>query len=333
VPVRLIIKKIVMKLSVIIPVYNSESTLKILVDTLLKVLDQYKIEIVLVNDGSKDKSEVICNELAIENKCVKFISLRKNRGEHNAVMCGLNYCTGDYVAIIDDDLQNPPNEIISLLNKAISYNYDVVYAKYERKRHSFFRNICSGINDRTTSFLIGKPKGLYLCSFKLLKKEIVDEIISYKGPFPYIDALILRCTDNIGTQTVLHADRKEGKSNYTLKKLISLYLNVFINFSYKPLRIVTFSGIIISFLSVLFTIFVLYEKIFLKNISPGWAFLALLLLFSIGVTFFVIGLLGEYIGKILMALNNTPQYTIKKQVNTETYTRSIIKADYDREAI
>ena len=166
-----------------------------------------------------------------------------------------------------------------------------------------------------------------------MKKEIVKEIIGYKGPFPYIDALILRCTDNLGTQTVLHADRKQGKSNYTLKKLISLYLNVFINFSYKPLRVVTFSGIVISIVSVLFAIFVLYEKVFLKNISPGWAFLSMLLLFSIGVTFFVIGLLGEYIGKILMALNNTPQYTIKKQVNTETYTRSIIKADYDREAI
>jgi polyisoprenyl-phosphate glycosyltransferase len=322
-----------MKLSVIIPVYNSESTLKTLVNTLLKVLNQYKVEIVLVNDGSKDNSEIICNDLAVENSSIKFISLRRNRGEHNAVMCGLNYCTGDYIAIIDDDLQNPPSEIISLLNKATTGDYDVVYAKYDQKRHSIFRNFCSTINDRSASFLVGKPKGLYLCSFKLMKKEIVGEIISYKGPFPYIDALILRCTDNIGTQTVLHSDRKEGKSNYTFKKLISLYLNVFINFSYKPLRIVTFSGIIISIASFLFAIFVLYEKIFMKNVSPGWAFLALLLLFSIGVTFIVIGLLGEYIGKILMALNNTPQYTIKKQVNTEAYTRTIIKGSYDREAI
>ena len=322
-----------MKLSVIIPVYNSEDTLKDLVNTLLKVLSQYKLEIVLINDGSRDKSEIICNDLAIENSCVKFISLRKNRGEHNAVICGLNYCTGDYIAIIDDDLQNPPSEIISLLDKAIIDDYDVVYAKYEQKRHSFFRNICSAVNDWSACFLIGKPKGLYLCSFKLLKKEIAAEIISYKGPFPYIDALILRCTDNIGTQTVIHADRMLGKSNYTLKKLVSLYLNIFINFSYKPLRVVTFSGIIISILSVLFAIFVLYERIFMNNISPGWAFLALLMLFSIGVTFIVIGLLGEYIGKILMALNNTPQYTIKKQVNTENYTRTIIKADYDREAV
>ncbi|RZK47991.1 MAG: glycosyltransferase [Pedobacter sp.] len=322
-----------MKISVIIPVYNCENTLRPLISTLIKVLGKYQLEIVLVNDGSKDRSELICAELAKELSFIKFISLRKNRGEHNAVICGLNYCTGDYAAIIDDDFQNPPSEIISLLNKAIQYNYDVVYAKYEQKHHSFFRNLGSALNDWTTRYLIEKPKGLYLCSFKLIKKELVNEIIAYKGPFPYIDALILRCTDNIGTQTVKHADRKEGKSNYTLRKLISLYLNIFINFSYKPLRVVTFSGIIISFFSVLFAIFVLYEKLFLKNVSPGWAFLSLLLLFSIGVTFFVIGLLGEYIGKILMALNNTPQYTIKKQVNTETYTKSITKEQYDRETI
>jgi glycosyltransferase involved in cell wall biosynthesis len=322
-----------MKISVIIPVYNSEATLRSLVTTLLQELNQVELEIVLVNDASKDKSEVICNELANENSCVKFISLRKNRGEHNAVICGLNYCTGDYVAIIDDDFQTPPSEIISLLNKAIIYDYDVVYAKYKQKRHSFFRNIGSNINDWSVNFLIGKPKGLYLCSFKLLKKEVVAEIISYKGPFPYIDALVLRCTDNIGTQLVLHAERVQGKSNYTIKKLLSLYLNIFLNFSHKPLRIVTISGIIISVVSVLVSGFVLYEKTFISNTPPGWAFLSLLLLFSFGVIFFVIGLLGEYIGKIIMTLNNTPQFTIKKSVNTESYTNTIVNVDYDREAV
>ena len=322
-----------MKISVIIPVYNSEATLGSLVNTLLQVLHQYELEVVLVNDASKDKSEVICDNLSKENRCVKFISLRKNRGEHNAVICGLNYCTGDYVAIIDDDFQNPPSEIISLLNKAIIHNYDVVYAKYKQKRHSFFRNIGSAVNDWSVGFLIGKPKGLYLCSFKLLKNEVVSEIISYKGPFPYIDALILRCTDNIGTQTVLHADRVQGKSNYTIRKLISVFLNILLNFSHKPLRIVAISGIMISLISVLLFIFVLYEKIFVSDTPPGWAFLSLLLLFSTGVTFFVIGLLGEYIGKILMTLNNTPQYTIKRQVNTESYTKTIVNADYDREAV
>lgn len=320
-----------MKLSVVIPVYNSEVSIHTLVYSLLNVLKQYDLEIILVNDASKDRSELICENLAKENSRVKFISLRKNRGEHNAVICGLNYCTGNYVAIIDDDLQNPPSEIIALLNKARKGNLDVVYAKYEIKQHSFFRNLVSKINNFFATYLINKPPGLYLSSFKIINRDIVEEIISYKGPFPYIDALILRCTSNIGTETVLHENRKHGKSNYTLKKLLSLYLNIFINFSYRPLRVVTISGFIISILSFLTSIFIIYEKLFLHNVTPGWTFLSILLLFSIGLTFVVIGLLGEYIGKILMSLNNSPQFTIKKKINVEEkYIEKIISAEYDR---
>ena len=153
-----------MRLSVVIPVYNSESTIAKLVYTLLKVLDSYDCEIVLVNDASRDNSEAVCETLAERHYQVKFISLRKNRGEHNAVMCGLNYCTGDYVAIIDDDLQNPPSEIIILLNKAISGDYDVVYARYQVKQHSFFRNAGSWLSNCCATYLLDKEKSLYLSS-------------------------------------------------------------------------------------------------------------------------------------------------------------------------
>lgn len=319
-----------MKLSVVIPVFNSEDTIYALVSSLLNILKQYDIEIVLVNDASKDRSEFICESIAKEDSRVKFISLRKNSGEHNAVICGLNFCTGSYVAIIDDDLQNPPSEIITLLNKARRYNHDVVYARYEIKQHSLFRNLCSLLNSFFANYLINKPSGLYLSSFKVINKEMVREIISYKGPFPYIDALILRCTDNIGSEIVSHENRKHGKSNYTLKKLIALYLNMFINFSYKPLRLVTICGFIISIFSWMMSGYIIYEKLFLKNISPGWTFISTLLLFSIGLTFVVIGLLGEYIGRILMSLNNTPQYTIKKQINTSILSEKITSAEYDR---
>lgn len=320
-----------MKLSVVIPVYNSECTILTLVHKLIKVLKQFDLEIVLVNDGSKDKSEYICEAIAKEDSRVKFISLRKNRGEHNAVICGLNFCSGDYVAIIDDDLQNPPAEIIKLLNKARKNNLDVVYAKYEVKQHSLFRNLCSKLNDIAATHLLNKPSGLYLCSFKLINRAVVNEIISYKGPFPYIDALILRCTDNIDSENVLHENREHGKSNYTLKKLVSLYLNMFINFSYKPLRFVTISGFFISVISFLLSGVMIYEKLFLRNITPGWTSIFVLLLFSIGLTFIVIGLLGEYIGKILMSLNNSPQFTVKKKMNVEEekYAEKIVTV-YDR---
>jgi undecaprenyl-phosphate 4-deoxy-4-formamido-L-arabinose transferase len=329
-----------MKLSVVIPVYNSEGTIMVLVNTLLKVLSEYEIEIVLVNDASKDKSEFVCETIAASDHRVKFISLRRNSGEHNTVMCGLNHCTGDYIAIVDDDLQNPPSEIITLVNKAISGKHDVVYAKYGVKQHSVFRNFCSYINNVFAFYLLNKPKGLYLSSFKVFSKEILKEVIAYKGPFPYIDALILRVTDNIGSEEVLHESRKNGKSNYTLKKLLSLYLNVFINYSNRPLRLVTIAGIIISILSAVLSASIVYEKIFLNDITPGWSFLAVLLLFSIGATFIVIGLLGEYIGKIIMSLNNTPQFVIKKTINTqateETNRKPInimYKEEYDRESV
>lgn len=322
-----------MKLSIVIPVYNSENTIEPLVAQLFDVLRQYNLEVVLVNDSSKDASEIICEKLAVNNKKIKFISLRKNSGEHNAVMCGLNFCTGDYVAIIDDDFQNPPSQIITLLNAAVWGCYDVVYAKYEEKKHSIVRNFYSKVNNIFAAHLIGKPKDLYLCSFKIIKKELVDEIIKYRGPFPYIDALILRATDNIGSETVMHESRTNGQSNYTFRKLMSLYLNCFINFSYKPLRFITIAGFLISLLSFIMAGDFIYEKFFgsNNNIVPGWTFLAVLLLFAIGITFIAIGLLGEYIGKILMALNAAPQFVIKKAVNTQSVHEKVIIKEYDWE--
>jgi undecaprenyl-phosphate 4-deoxy-4-formamido-L-arabinose transferase len=323
-----------MKLSVVIPVYNSQETIQTLVNALFDVLHPYNLEIVLVNDASKDDSETICEWLAKENSRIKFISLRKNSGEHNAVICGLNYCTGDYIAVIDDDLQNPPSEIVTLLNKAIADNLDIVYAKYEIKKHSFLRNFCSWITNTFAVYLLNKPRGLYLSSFKVMRKEIAKEIISYKGPFPYIDALVLRCTDNIGTQKVLHESRKNGKSNYNLRKLFSLYLNMFINFSNKPLRLITISGIIISVISFFVTIYVLFERMVIHDTPPGWSFLAILLLFLIGLTFVVIGVLGEYVGKILMSLTNTPQYVVKKKMNTAIFSNEpIISEEYDKQPV
>jgi undecaprenyl-phosphate 4-deoxy-4-formamido-L-arabinose transferase len=285
------------QLSVVIPVYNGEDSIKLLVDKLEQDLSGLEFEIVLVNDCSKDQSERICASLAAIYCNVTFISLRKNCGEHNTVLCGLAHCKGQYAAIIDDDLQNPPSEIIKLLNKAISNNYDVVYARYAKKQHNFFRNLGSKAHNYLATHLLGKPKSLYLCSFKLISRDIIPSIVSYKGPYPYLDALILKCTDSIGTELVEHHSRQHGKSNYTLKKLISLYLNTVINYSTKPLRFVTTAGFVICMA---------------HDVPVGWSFLAILSLFMLGLTFSAIGLMGEYIGKILMSLNNTPQFVIKK---------------------
>lgn len=302
-----------MKISVCIPVYNGALTIERLVKKIKEELKDYNIEIVMVNDGSKDNSEEICTKLAENDKDVKFISLRKNFGEHNAVMCALNYATGDYVVIIDDDFQNPPKEIIKLVEEA-KKGYDVVYSKYKEKKHSIFRNLGSKFNDIVATFLLKKPKNLYLSSFKLITREIVNEIIKYKGPFPYIDGLILRVTNNISSVYVEHHKSERERSNYTLGKLFSLWLNMFVNFSIVPLRIVLFTGIIISILCAILGFSFVIEKILHPEVSRGWASLIVSILFLGGVQMIFLGIMGEYIGKQYLDSNGTPQWTVKKEI-------------------
>lgn len=301
-----------MKLSICIPVYNGAETIADLVDSVFANLKKYKVEIVMVNDGSADNSEMVCEKIVKKRKNVKFISLRKNFGEHNAVMCSLNYATGDYMAIIDDDFQNSPEEIMKLVEEA-KKGYDVVYSKYMVKKHHWFRNLGSKFNDLVATWLLSKPKNLYLSSFKVINREIKNEIIKYKGPFPYIDGLILRATNNISSVYVRHDSRKVGKSNYTLAKLVSLWLNMFINFSIKPMRIFTFLGFGISFVSFILAILIFIDKILHPETQAGWASLGVSILFFSGIQLVFLGLIGEYIGKQYLDQNKTPQYTVKKE--------------------
>ena len=300
-----------MKLSICIPVYNGADTIIPLLENLDKVFSEIEKEVVLVNDGSSDNSAEVCKMLLKKYSYVKFINLRKNSGEHNAVMCALNYCTGDYAAIIDDDLQNPPEEIFKLLEE-IQKGYDVVYAKYHVKRHHWFRNFGSKVNDIFATWLIGKPKDLYLCSFKMINRAMIDELKKYKGPFPYIDGLLLRATSNISTVYVEHKARMQGKSNYTLGKLLNLWLSMFINFSIKPMRFITVTGILISALSLVLAIVFIVEKILQPTTVPGWTTLIVLILFFGGLQSTFLGIIGEYIGKNYLDQNGTPQWVVKE---------------------
>ncbi|PZM82056.1 MAG: glycosyltransferase [Candidatus Margulisiibacteriota bacterium] len=303
-----------MKISICIPVYNGSETIVQLVAEVIDRLGSDLFEIILVNDGSKDNSEFVCTQLANSNKLVKFISLRKNFGEHNAVMCALNYVAGDCAVIIDDDFQNPPDEIMKLVIEA-SNGYDVVYSYYEKKKHHWFRNLGSAFNDYVATQLIGKPRDLYLSSFKLISRDVVTEIIKYKGPFPYIDGLLLRATNNIGKVMVNHFSRREGVSNYTLSKLASLWLNMFINFSIKPLRLFIGFGMLVALLSFILLVNVVFEKIQNPGMPLGWASTTVLILFFSGVQIVFMGLIGEYIGKSYLDQNNTPQWVIKNKIN------------------
>ena len=236
------------KTSIVIPVYNGTLSIARLVDELIaQISPVFHIEIVLVNDCSPDNSEEVCIDITKKYlDYVSFYSLAMNVGEHNTVMAGLNKATGDYAIIIDDDFQNPVSEVKKVISYMSSHDFDVVYTWYKVKKHSFFRNMGSLFNDRIANMMLKKPRNLYLSSFKIINRFLIDEVIKYNLPYPYIDGLILRSTSNIGRVEVIHNIRERGKSNYNLHKLISLWMNMFTNFSILPLRISIFIGFIFS---------------------------------------------------------------------------------------
>ncbi|QDK78207.1 glycosyltransferase family 2 protein [Spirosoma sp. KCTC 42546] len=306
-----------MNLSVVIPVYNSERTIGPLVERLQTCLTGRSFEIVLVNDGSADHSEAVCLQLESEFSTVQFIALRRNFGEFNAVLCGLNHTSGDYVVIIDDDFQNPPEAILTLINHAETGQYDVVYSRYAQKQHHWFRNLGSWLVNTLTTYSIGKPRDLYLSSFKLIRREVVEEIIRYRGPYPYIDGLIFRVTRTVGSVEVPHNSRAEGRSNYTVRKLIGLVLNVFIGYSLWPIRVFTILGAGLFGLGLLIGILLIIGWLTGLFFSPGWGIVLWAIGTGLGLQMLFLGVLGEYLGKLFMAYSGLPAYVEKKAGSEE----------------
>ncbi|QKZ14599.1 glycosyltransferase family 2 protein [Spirosoma sp. KUDC1026] len=311
-----------MDLSIVIPVYNSEHTISPLVERLHTCLAGRAFEVILVNDGSPDRSESVCRQLAAAYKSVQFISLRRNFGEFNAVLCGLNHASGQHVVIIDDDFQNPPESILTLVETADMGGYDVVYSRYEEKQHHWFRNLGSGLVNWLTTYSLGKPRELYLSSFKLIRREIVSEIIRYRGPYPYIDGLIFRVTRHVGSVVVPHNTRQEGRSNYTARKLIALFLNVFIGYSLWPVRIFTVVGAGLFLTSLLAGLGLLAGSICELIDVPNWIILLWAIAFATGLLLLCLGVLGEYVGKLFMAYSGLPPY-VEKRNWPETVSRAV----------
>ncbi len=293
-------------LSIVIPVYKGESSIGGLVEKLQETLAEHAFEIILVNDGSPDNSASVCRSATEKFKNVQFINLRKNFGEFNAVMCGLNFVRGKYAVIIDDDFQNPPSEILKLVEVAEEKQHDVVYSYYASKKHSAFRNVGSWLVNYLTTYLLRKPKDLYLSSFKLIHREVVAEIIRYQGPFPYIDGLILRVTNNIGKVLVEHNTRQHGESNYTFRRLASLFLTILFGYSLIPIRLTLFAGLA----SIMFSL--IYMVLYFTKIIGEWG--SPVVIFLSGVLLCSVALLGEYLGKNYMTINGTPQYVIKEKI-------------------
>ena len=307
------------KISFVIPCYHSAQTVgnvvRDIVDTVL-VRSEFQYEIILVNDNPPDDTwRVIC-EMCRNNPNIHGICFTKNFGQHAALMAGYRKVTGDIVVSLDDDGQNPPQEMFKLID-ALNEKTDLVYAKYIQKKHSLCRNFVSKVNDWMVQWLLNKPKELYLASYYAAKRFIIDEMVKCENPFPYIDGLALRSTSEYINVDIVHKERAAGNSGYSIAKLVGLWMNGLTSFSVKPLRIATFSGFCISLFGLVLAIIIIIQKLILKDaVSAGWPSIMTVVLILDGAIMIMLGLVGEYVGRIYITMNKSPQYVIKDEVNT-----------------
>jgi len=238
--------------------------------------------------------------------------LSRNFGEHSAVLAGFTEARGRYIAVLDDDGQNPPEEVVRMLDELKRKNYDVVYGHYIEKKHSWFRNLGSRFNDRIATLMLHKPKDLYLSSFKVMNRFLINEIIKYHGPYPYTDGLIYRVTRNIGQIPVEHRASVSGPSRYTFRKLVRLWLNMFLNFSIKPLRISVYVGLFASCLSIVALVAILIDKLWITpNLTVGIPTVLGSVVFFSGIQLMILGLVGEYLGRLYLDQTGTPQFVVR----------------------
>jgi undecaprenyl-phosphate 4-deoxy-4-formamido-L-arabinose transferase len=301
-------------LSIVVPVYRGAATVATLVAALSALQPVGGIEIVLVNDGSPDNSGEVCRRLAEEATVpLTYVEHARNFGEHNAVMSGLRVARGRYVITMDDDLQNPPEEVIKLYDHARLGNWDVVYTRYAVKEHEGWRNLGSRFANKVADWLLDKPPGLYLSSFRCMSALVVREVTRYSGPYPYIDGLIMQVTQRIDSIEVRHLARMEGRSNYTLRRLVRLWLNLATNFSLLPVRLAVFAGLAMGVLGVVAAMFVIAEAMTGETPS-GWASTMTVTLLLSGVQFLILGVLGEYVGRSFLSANGTPQGVVREVI-------------------
>lgn len=309
-------------ISFVIPCYRSQATLPSVIREIqetMEGLSQYTYEVVLVNDCSPDDTFETIRELCRENANMTGINLAKNFGQHSALMAGFHQIKGDIVVCLDDDGQTPAGEVGKLL-EGIEKGADVVYAKYAHKHHSGFRNWGSHVNELMTRVMLGKPKDLYVSSYFAARRFVVDEMIKYEYPYPYVIGLVLRTTKNIVNVEVNHRDRLEGTSGYTLGKLLNLWFNGFTAFSVKPLRIATVTGAGCALLGFAYGIYTIIKKIFINppGLVTGFSALMSVLVFMGGMLMLMLGLVGEYMGRMYISMNRSPQYVVREIVNCET---------------
>ena len=304
------------KVSFVIPCYRSELTLEGVVEEVrsaMEGLGEYGYEIVLINDCSPDHTLEVIRKICEKYDNITGVSLARNFGQHAALMAGFRHVTGDIIICLDDDGQTPAKEAGKFLDE-IQAGRDVVYAKYSNKQHTAFRNFGSKVNEIMTRFMLGKPKELYISSYFAAKRFVIDEVIRYENSYPYVIGLVLRTTKNIGNVDVRHRQREVGHSGYTMKSLMGLWFNGFTAFSIQPLRFATMVGIFCAASGFLYGIYTIIKRLLNPAVPLGFSSLMSAVVFLGGMIMFMLGLIGEYVGRIYISLNNSPQYVIREVI-------------------
>jgi undecaprenyl-phosphate 4-deoxy-4-formamido-L-arabinose transferase len=299
-------------LSFVIPLYYSAETITPLVKEIEGLVIEGGHEMVLVNDGSRDATAGLCREFLRDARIpITFVNHARNFGEHNAVLTGYRHARGAYVVNLDDDGQNPPAEAVRLWQHARQEGLDVVYGHFSRKEHSAWRNLGSWLTNRISDWVLDKPPGFYLSSFRCVSAFVAREVAAHEGPFPYIDGLILQVTQNIGALEVHHAGRAAGQSGYTVRRLLRLWASTFVNFSVMPLRLATLLGLVMAAVGLTGLGVVFYLWSMNRGPDYGWGSLMGALLVFSGTQLVMLGLIGEYIGRMFLTVNRRPQSVVR----------------------
>ena len=306
-------------LSFVIPLYNSAAT----IESLVRDIEQLTIpgghEIVLVNDGSADGTTAVCRQLVRSARVpITIVEHARNFGEHNAVLTGWRHARGTHVVNLDDDGQNPPAEAVRLWQHAVQHNLDVVFGHYEVKQHSLFRNAGSWLTNRMTDWALDKPHGFYLSSFRCVSGFVTRQVADYRGPYPYLDGLLLQITQRIGSINVRHDARRAGRSGYTLRRLVRLWLSAWLNFSLLPLRGATMIGLLTATAGLAAFAVVVWLWVIDRGPAYGWGWvMATVLVFS-GTQLVMLGLIGEYLGRMFLTVNQRPQAVVREVLSNRS---------------
>lgn len=304
------------EISIVIPVFNSQDNIDELYRQINDALKDISYEVIFINDGSRDKSWDALKRIAALNENVIAINLRKNFGQDNALMAGIGNASGNYIVIMDDDLQHSPYDILKLYNQCKA-GYDVCYAHFPEKNQRIWKNFGSWLNGVIAYWLLQKPKGIYMSPFKIIKREVALSFMNYTGPFPYVDGLILDFTNNVTSVEVEHYKRHKGKGNYNFFRSFSVFLKTLTSFSVIPLRLATVIGFISAIIGFLTAIYFIIQYLTTDYKAEGWTSLILSLLIIGGILMMLIGLIGEYIGRMFLTLNKKPQYSIGEIIRKE----------------